>query len=147
MIIGLESAFSSMLCYFSNNPLQIKKSQVACFYSKMFVTFHRLIVNLFNVQINRRQLNSHICFFHLFCCNMLFELRQRKNRIDAFKLWCWKRLLRILWTARRSNQSILKKINFKYSWEALLLNLEAPILWPPDAKSQRIGKDPDAGKD
>ena len=78
---------------------------------------------------------------------MLFELRYRKNRIDAFKLWCWKRLLRILWTARRSNQSILKKINFKYSWEALLLNLEAPILWPPDAKSQRIGKDPDAGKD
>jgi len=78
---------------------------------------------------------------------MLFELRYRKNRIDAFKLWSWKRLLRVLWRARRSNQSILKKINPEYSLAALLLNLEAPILWPPDAKSQCIGKDPDAGKD
>ena len=47
----------------------------------------------------------------------------------------------------RSNQSILKKINPEYSLEALLLNLKAPILWPPDAKSQNIGKDTDAGKD
>ena len=78
---------------------------------------------------------------------MLFELRYRKNRIDAFKLWSWQRLLRVLWRARRSNQSILKKINPEYSLAALLLNLEAPVLWPPDAKSQHIGKDPDAGKD
>ena len=42
---------------------------------------------------------------------------------------------------------VLKKINPECSLEALLLNLEAPILWPPDAKSQHVGKDPDAGKD
>ena len=42
---------------------------------------------------------------------------------------------------------VLKKINPEYSLEALLLNLEAPILWPPDARSHHIGKDPDAGKD
>jgi len=64
------------------------------------------------------------------------------RQIDAFKLCCWRRLLRIPWTARRSNQSILKEINTEYSLEA-----EAPILWPPDAKSQLIGKDPEAGKD
>ena len=46
------------------------------------------------------------------------------QRIDAFKPWCWIRLLRVLWTARRSNQSILKEINPKYSLEALVLKLK-----------------------
>ena len=43
--------------------------------------------------------------------------------IDAFKLWCWRRVLRVPWTARRSNQSILKKINAEYSLEGLMLKL------------------------
>ena len=45
-------------------------------------------------------------------------------RIDAFELWCWKRLLRVPWTARRSNQSILKEINLEYSLEELMLKLK-----------------------
>ena len=45
------------------------------------------------------------------------------RRIDAFELWCWRRLLRVPWTARRSNQSILKEINPEYSLEGLILNL------------------------
>ena len=45
-------------------------------------------------------------------------------RIDAFKMWCWRRLLRVPWTARRSNQSILKKINPKYSLIELMLKLQ-----------------------
>ena len=45
-------------------------------------------------------------------------------RIDAFELWCWKRLLRVPWTARRSNQSILKEISPEYSLERLMLNLK-----------------------
>ena len=61
-------------------------------------------------------------------------------RINAFELWCWRRLLKFPWTARRSNQSILKEITPEYS-------LEAPILWTPDVKKQLIRKDPDAGKD
>ena len=56
-------------------------------------------------------------------------------RIDAFELWCWRRLLRDPWTARRSNQSILKEISPDYSLEGLMLKAKAPILWPPDAKS------------
>jgi len=40
------------------------------------------------------------------------------RRIDAFELWCWRRLLRVLWTARRSNQSILKEINPEFHWKA-----------------------------
>ena len=50
------------------------------------------------------------------------------------------------WTARRSNQSILKEISSEYSLEGLMLKLTA-ILWPPDAKNGLIGKDPDIGKD
>ena len=45
-------------------------------------------------------------------------------RIDAFELWCWRRLLRVCWTARRSNQSILKEISSEYSLEGLMLNLK-----------------------
>ena len=65
--------------------------------------------------------------------------------IDAFKLWCWRRLLRGPWTARRSNKSILKEINPEIG--RIDAETEAPILWPPDVKSQLIGKDPDAGED
>ena len=52
-------------------------------------------------------------------------------RIDAFELWCWRRLLRVPWTARRSNQSILKEINPEHSSEGSLMNIhaEAPMLW------------------
>ena len=46
------------------------------------------------------------------------------QRIDAFKLWCWRRLLRVPWTARRLNQSILKEINPEYSLEGLILKLK-----------------------
>ena len=67
------------------------------------------------------------------------------QRTDAFKLWCWIRLLRVPWTARGSNQSFLNEINSEYSLE--VLGAEAPILWPPDAKSQLIGKDSDSGKE
>ena len=64
------------------------------------------------------------------------------QRIDTLKLWCGRRLLRVPWTARRSNQSILKKINPEYSLEGLMLKLQSP-----DMNSQLIGKDLDAGKD
>ena len=52
-----------------------------------------------------------------------------------------------LQTARRSNQSVLKEINPEYSLEGLMAEAEAPVFWSPNAKSQLIGKDPDAGKD
>ena len=65
-------------------------------------------------------------------------------RIDVFELWCWRRLLKVPWTASRSNQSILKEISPGCSLEGLMLKLK---LWPPDANSWLIWKDPDAGKD
>ena len=51
-------------------------------------------------------------------------LKAEHRRIDAFELWCWRRLLRAPWTARRSKQSILKKINPKYSLKGLMLKLK-----------------------
>ena len=69
------------------------------------------------------------------------------GRIDAFELWCWRRLLRVPWTAGRSNPSILKEISPKYSLEGLTTEAETPFLWPPDAKNLLTGKDADAGKD
>ena len=67
-------------------------------------------------------------------------------RIDAFDLWCLRRLFWVPWTARRSNHSILKEINPGCSLEGLMLKLK-PVLWPPHAKSWLIGKDSDAGRD
>ena len=68
-------------------------------------------------------------------------------RIDAFKLWCWRRLLRVPWTSKRSNQSILKEINSWIFIGRTNAEAEALVLWPRDSKSQLIGKDPNAGKD
>ena len=50
--------------------------------------------------------------------------KDERQRIDAFELWCWRRLLRVPWTARRSNQSILKEIRLEYSLERLMLKLK-----------------------
>ena len=52
--------------------------------------------------------------------------RAERRRIDAFELWCWRRLLRVPWTARRSNQSILKEISLGCSLEGLMLKLKLP---------------------
>ena len=55
----------------------------------------------------------------MFRCESWAIKKAEHQRIDAFKLWCWRRLLRVLWTARRSNQSNLKEINPEYSFEGL----------------------------
>ena len=73
----------------------------------------------------------------MYGCESWTTKKAEHQRTDAFELWCWRRLLRVLdspWTARRSNQSILKKISLEYSLERLMLKLKL-ILWPPDAKN------------
>ena len=70
------------------------------------------------------------------------------QKTDAFDLWCWRRLLRGPWTARRSNQSIPKEISTEYSLkERTDAEAEAPIVWQPDVKIWLTRKDPEAGKD
>ena len=68
-------------------------------------------------------------------------------RIDAFELWCWRRLLRVPWTARRSSQSILKEINSEYSLEGLRLKLKLQYFHHLMQRVDSFRKDPDAGKD
>ena len=71
----------------------------------------------------------------------------KHRRIDAFELWCWRRLLRVPWTARRSNQSVLTEISPEYIFIGRTdAEAETPVFWPPNAKSGLIRKDPDAGK-
>ena len=62
-----------------------------------------------------------------YCCKSWTIKKAECQRIDAFELWCWKRLLRVPWTARRSNQSMLKEINPEYSLEGLMLKLK--LIW------------------
>ena len=67
-------------------------------------------------------------------------------RIDAFELWCWRRLLIVTWTAGKSNQSILKNQSWIFIGRTNA-EAETPIFWPPDVESWLMRKDPDAGKD
>ena len=64
----------------------------------------------------------------MYGCERWTTKRAERQKIDAFELWGWRRLLRVPWTARRSNQSILKEINTKYSLERLMLNLKLQTL-------------------
>ena len=72
--------------------------------------------------------------------------RAERRRIDAFELWCWRRPLRVAWTAKRSNQSILKEISPEYSLEELMLKLRLQYFGHL-MRSTDSWKDPDAGKD
>ena len=80
----------------------------------------------------------------MYGCESWTIKKAQRWRTDAFELWCWRRLLRVPWTARGSSQSILQESTLNihrkdWCWSS--------ILWPPDVKPWLIGKDPDAGKD
>ena len=83
----------------------------------------------------------------MYGCESWTVKKAERQRIDAFELWCSRRLLRVPWTTRRSNQSILKEISPEYFIGRTDAEAEAPILYPPDVKSPLNGKDLDAGKD
>ena len=64
----------------------------------------------------------------MYGCENCTIKKAKRQRIDAFELWCWRRLLRVPWTARRSNQSILKEISPEYSLEGLMMKLKLQYL-------------------
>ena len=70
----------------------------------------------------------------MYGCESWIIKKAEHRRIDALELWCWRRLLKVPWTARRSNQSIPKEISPEYSLEGLMLKLKLK-LWPPDVKN------------
>ena len=89
----------------------------------------------------------------MYGCESWTTKKAKHRRIDAFDTCCWRRLLRVPWTARRSNQSILKDISPEYSFEGLMLNLKfqyfGHLMQRADSFQMKrvIWKDPDAGKD
>ena len=70
----------------------------------------------------------------MYGCESWIIKKAECRRIDAFELWCWRRLLRVPWTARRSNQSILKEISPEFIGRTDV-EAETPILWPSDVKN------------
>ena len=78
-------------------------------------------------------------------CESWTAKKTEHQRIDGFELWCWRSLLRVPWTTRRSIQPILNGINPEYSLEGLMLKMKLQY-FGYYVKSQLIGKDPDAGK-
>ena len=80
------------------------------------------------------------------CVNWTMKKAEHWRRIDAVKLWCWRRVLRVTWTARRSNQEILKEINPEYSLEGLILKMKLQyfdhLMWRTDSleKTLMLGK-------
>ena len=82
----------------------------------------------------------------MYGCESWTVKKAESQRIDAFDLWCWRRLLRVPWTTRRSKQSILKEISLEYSLEGLMLKLKLQyfghLMWRTDSfeKTLRLGK-------
>ena len=81
----------------------------------------------------------------IYGCESWTVKKAERQRIDAFELWCWRRLLRVPWTARRSN--LYKGDQSWVFFGRSDAKAETPILWPPHVKSWLIGKDSDAGRD
>ena len=79
-------------------------------------------------------------------CESWTVKKAERQRIDAFELWCWRSLLKVPWTARRSNQLILREINPEYSMEGLMLKLKLQY-FGPDGKIRLTGKILYAGQD
>ena len=84
----------------------------------------------------------NVCTFTLFNSESWTIKKAERRRIDAFEVWCWRRLLRVPWTTRRSNQSILKEISPEYSLEALMLKLKLQYfdyqMWRTDSLEKTL---------
>ena len=77
---------------------------------------------------NVRIVKATVLSVVMYRCESWTIMKAERQRIDAFELWCWRRLLRVPWTARKSNQSILKEINLEYSLEGVMLKLNLQTL-------------------
>ena len=132
----------------------VRKCNTFCIYiSSVCVSLHNLSVSLltmepytiWKVSMIKNHLWTDMVFpVVTYGCESWTIKKAVRQRVDAFKLWCWRRLLRAPWTARRSNQSILREINTEYSFEGLMLKLKLQHF---GHLMKLIGKVPDAMKD
>ena len=130
----------------------IAEVTVAMKLKKLLLLGRKAVINLGSILESRDitlQTKVHLVMFPvvMYGCESWTIKKAECRRIDAFELWCWRRLLRVPWTAKKSNQS---NPTGNQSWifiGRIDAEAETPILWPPDAKNWLIWKDPDAGKD
>ena len=109
----------------------------------MLAPWKKIMTNLDSILKSRditlstkvRLVKAMVFLVVVYRCESWTTKKAERRRIDAFELWCWRRLLRVPWTARRSNQSILKEISPEYSLEGLMLKLKLQYFGQPDAKS------------
>ena len=104
---------------------------------KIYLLFGRKVMTNLDSIFQSRDITlpTHICLVKamvfpvvMYGCESWTLKKARHQRIDAFELWCWRRLLRVPWTARKSNQSILKEINPGFSLEGMMLKLKLSTL-------------------
>ena len=93
------------------------------------------------------EVKAMFCPVVMYGCESWTVNKAELRRIDVFELWCWRRLMRVPWTARRSNQLILKKISPEYSLEGLMLKMNLQLFSHLMQRTDSFEKDPDAGKD
>ena len=108
----------------------------------------KVMTNLDRVLKSRHLvLPTKVCIVKAMVCTVVIYRYESCNikkakcqRIEAFKLWCWRRLLRVPWTAKRSNQSVVKEINPEYSLEGLMLNLKLQYFGYLNGRTNSLGK-------
>ena len=164
--IRLFSFYQSSLQYLFNIELQIANSFNLCISRKyLYFSLHLWKIFLLGLELHsvlksrditlRTQVHivkAMVFLVVMYGCESWTIKKAEHWRTDAFELWCWRRFLRISWTARRSNQSILKEINPEYSLEGLMLKLKLQyfghLMWRADLlEGADAFPDLDAGKD
>ena len=137
-------------------PFYLPNIYNLCYVLRLLLLLGRAITNLESVLTSRDitlptkvSIVKAIVFpVVMYECESWTIKKVEHQRIDAWQLWCWRRFLRVPWTTRRSNHSILKKFNPELELTGRTdAEAETPILWPPDANSQFTGKDPYDGQD
>ena len=121
---------------------------------KMLLLGRKAMTNLHSILKNRDiTLSTKVCLVKamvfpvvMYGCESWTINKTECRRIDAFELWCWRRLLRVPWTAGRSSQSILKEINPEYSLEGLMLKLKLQYIGHLMQRTNSFEKTPILGK-
>ena len=145
---------NSVRLYFFGAPKSLQMVTAAMKFKRLLLFGRKVVTNLDSIFKSKditlptkvRLVKAMVFPVVMYGCESWTVKKAERWRIDAFELWCWRRLLRVPWTARRSNQSILKVISPGCSLEGLMLRLKLQYFGHL-AKSWLIGKDPDAGRD
>ena len=151
--MGGNSGNSDRLLWGARRSLQMVTAAMKL--KRRLLPGRKAMTNLFSILKSRDiTLPAKVCLVRalvfpvvMYGCESWIVKKAERRRIDGFELWCWRRLLRVPWTARRSNQSGLKEISPEYSLEGLMLKLKLQYFGHLMQRADSQEKGPDAGKD